>query len=43
MKAEQPPPLAFYTAPGKMTTAGRYAPLLEDLPRDFAGLAEVHA
>ena len=41
MKVEQPPQLAFYTEPGKMTTAGRYAPLLEDLPRGFASLAEV--
>lgn len=41
MKVEQQPRLAFYTAPGKMTTAGRYAPLLEDLPRGFVSLAEV--
>jgi Transglutaminase-like superfamily len=41
MKVEQQPQLAFYTEPGKMTTAGRYLPLLEDLPRDFASLATV--
>jgi len=41
MKFEQQPQLAFYTEPGKMTSAGRYAPLLEDLPRGFAHLATV--
>jgi Transglutaminase-like superfamily len=31
--------LAFYTQPGVMTSAGRYAPLLAELPGDVAGLA----
>ena len=33
--------LAFYTRPGVMTSAGRHAPLLQGLPGDVAGLAEV--
>jgi Transglutaminase-like superfamily len=33
--------LEFYSRPGKMTSAGRYAPLLDDLPRDVAALAEI--
>lgn len=33
--------LAFYTQPGVMTSAGRYAPLLAELPGDVAGLAAV--
>jgi hypothetical protein len=33
--------LGFYTDPGPMTTAGRYAPLLRDLPTDSAGVAAV--
>ena len=33
--------LAFYAQPGVMTSAGRYAALLEPLPRDVAGLAAV--
>jgi len=41
MKVDEQPQLAFYTEPGKMTTAGRYAPLLEDLPRGFASLATI--
>jgi hypothetical protein len=41
MKVEQQPQIAFYTEPGKMTTAGRYTPLLEDLPGGFASLAKV--
>lgn len=41
MKVDQGPQLAFYTEPGKMTTAGRYAPLLEGLPHGFADLATV--
>jgi hypothetical protein len=41
MKAGQQPQLAFWTEPGKMTAAGRYAPLLEDLPRGFASLAAI--
>jgi len=31
--------LGFYTRPGVMTSAGRYAPLLAELPGDVAGLA----
>jgi len=31
----------FYTRPGTMTSAGRYAPLLAGLPRDIPGLAAV--
>ncbi len=31
----------FYTRPGTMTSAGRYAPLLAALPRDIPGLAAV--
>ena len=33
--------LAFYTEPGVMTSAGRHAPRLEELPGDVAGLAAV--
>jgi Transglutaminase-like superfamily len=33
--------LAFYTQPGVMTSAGRYAPLLAELPGDVTGLAAV--
>ena len=33
--------LAFYTRPGVMTSAGRFAPLLEPLPGDVVGLAGV--
>jgi hypothetical protein len=33
--------LDFYTRPGTMTAAGRYAGLFEDLPRDVAALAEL--
>jgi hypothetical protein len=40
MKVDQQQ-FAFYTKPGKMTTAGRYVPLLEDLPQGFASLATV--
>jgi Transglutaminase-like superfamily len=36
-----PPTLAFYSKPGAMTSPGRYEPLLDDLPRDIAGLAAV--
>lgn len=35
------PTLAFYTQPAAMTSAGRYAPLLQALPRDVADLAGV--
>jgi hypothetical protein len=33
--------LSRYSQPGVMTSAGRYAPLLDSLPRDVAGLAAV--
>jgi Transglutaminase-like superfamily len=33
--------LAFYTRPGVMTSAGRHAPQLDELPGDVAGLAAV--
>jgi hypothetical protein len=33
--------LGFYTEPGPMTTAGRYAPLLAGMPTDIASLAAV--
>lgn len=33
--------LDFYTRPAVMTSAGRYAPLFDDFPRDVAGLAVV--
>jgi hypothetical protein len=33
--------LLFYTQPAAMTSAGRYASLLDGLPRDIAGLAAV--
>ena len=35
------PVLRYYAEPGKMTSGGRYAPLLDPLPRDVAGLATV--
>jgi hypothetical protein len=33
--------VSFYARPAAMTSAGRYAPLLEILPRDIPGLAAV--
>jgi hypothetical protein len=36
-----PPTLPFYAQPGRMTSAGGYAALLEPLPRDIGGLAAV--
>jgi hypothetical protein len=36
-----PAVLAFYRAPGKMTSPGRFAPRLDGLPDDVAGLAAV--
>jgi hypothetical protein len=33
--------LGFYIQPGPMTTPGRYAPLLADLPTDVSGLAAI--
>jgi Transglutaminase-like superfamily len=41
MQAHDQPTLAFYTQPAAMTSPGRYAPLLESLPRDIPGLAAV--
>jgi hypothetical protein len=41
MPGHDSPTLPFYTAPGAMTSAGRYASLLEPLPRDVAALAAV--
>ncbi len=41
MKFGESSVLEFYRQPGPMTTPGRYAPLLESLPRDIAGLAAV--
>jgi Transglutaminase-like superfamily len=37
----QPALMAFYTEPGMMTSAGRQAPLLRDLPRDVQGLTAI--
>jgi hypothetical protein len=39
--ASRPSTLAFYTAPARMTAAGRYAPRFDGLPGDVAGLAGV--
>lgn len=36
-----PDTLTFYTQPAVMTSTGRFAPLLEVLPRDITGLTEV--
>jgi hypothetical protein len=36
-----PDVLDFYTRPALMTSAGRYTPLFDDLPRDVAGLVRV--
>jgi hypothetical protein len=41
MPAQDQTALDFYTRPALMTSAGRYASLLEDLPRDIADLAAV--
>src|SRR5262249_8606571 len=41
MDSHEPPTLEFYTRPAAMTSAGRNASLLEDLPHDIAGLAAV--
>ena len=41
MLHQDPPTLSFYTSPAAMTSAGRYAPLFDTLPRDIAGLAGV--
>ena len=36
-----PPTLPYYTEPGPMTSPGRHAALLGDLPHEVAGLADV--
>jgi hypothetical protein len=41
MKVGESAVLEFHRRPGPMTTPGRYAHLLEGLPRDIAGLAAV--
>jgi hypothetical protein len=41
MPAKEQATLEFYTRPAAMTSAGRYAALLADLPSDVAGLAAV--
>ncbi|MGH3399261.1 MAG: transglutaminase-like domain-containing protein [Streptosporangiaceae bacterium] len=41
MPVPEPDILAYYTRPEVMTAMGRYAPLVEPLPRDIAGLAAV--
>src|SRR5262249_7577343 len=39
MRTQDQPTLAFYTEPASMTSAGRYAPLLQTLPADVPSLA----
>ena len=41
MAVPEPDVLSYYTRPEVMTATGRYAPLLDPLPRDIAGLAAV--
>lgn len=41
MPVNVPPTLSFYAQPGNMTSAGRYVPMFDSLPRDIAGLATV--
>ena len=41
MRSDETDTLAFYSRPAAMTSAGRYASLLADLPRDIHGLAAV--
>ncbi len=41
MQVAEPGTLEFFSQPGPMTSAGPYAPLLDPLPRDIAGLATV--
>src|SRR5215469_4684057 len=41
MPATDQQTIGFYATPGRMTSAGRYAPLLETLPPDIPGLAAV--
>ncbi|HEX7996342.1 MAG TPA: transglutaminase-like domain-containing protein [Streptosporangiaceae bacterium] len=36
-----PPTLPYYTKPGPMTTPGEHGTLLQDLPADVAGLADI--
>ena len=39
MRTQDQPTLAFYTEPASMTSAGRYAPLLQNLPAGVPSLA----
>jgi Transglutaminase-like superfamily len=41
MPAKEQTAIEFYTRPAVMTSAGRFAALLQDLPSDLAGLAAV--
>ena len=41
MPVPEPDILSYYTRPEVMTATGRYASLVEPLPRDIAGLAAV--
>ena len=41
MRTDDQPVLAFYTEPASMTSAGRYAPLLQNLPGDVPSLAAI--
>jgi hypothetical protein len=41
MRTDDQPALAFFTEPASMTSAGRYAPLLQNLPGDVPGLAAI--
>jgi Transglutaminase-like superfamily len=41
MRTDDQPALAFYTEPASMTSAGRYAPLLQNLPGDVPSLGAI--
>ena len=41
MRTDDQPALAFYTEPASMTSAGRYAPLLQNLPGEVPSLAAI--
>ena len=41
MRSHDQPALAFYTEPASMTSPGRYAPLLQNLPDDVPSLAAI--
>lgn len=41
MRTDDQTALAFYTEPASMTSAGRYAPLLQNLPGDVSSLAAI--